>query len=135
MRLILTYAFLLALSIYLSVWSINKHHETKEYCGVVITKEAYPEYASKHGNYRGVEHSMVVKFNEIGYQTISVSTNCYYNSKAGENICFDLQRREYEDTHVGWFTALGTISIMAALALSFTLIFHVILFFNPKLKS
>lgn len=95
--------FLLALSALALVMCIGKITQTKEYCGVVITKDAYPSYASKHGNYQGVENSMVVKFKDIGYRTMDVSTNTYYNYKAGDYICFDLQINQYEDTYSAWY--------------------------------
>lgn len=94
---------LLTLCAYLLGTSLAHLKETKEYCGKIITKEVFPEYSSKHGSYQGTKHCMIIKFNDIGYQTLEVSTNTYYTHKDGEMICFDLQRSTYEDIHGNWW--------------------------------
>lgn len=86
------YIFSIILIILVIISDYNSYNDlkkssTKEYCGKLIDKR---EDASihKHGTTR--EQIFIMDFGQYGIHELDVTSNTYYKSNIGENICFDL---------------------------------------------
>ncbi len=84
----------------------SKNNEETLFCGQVIAKNNYPEYSSKHSHYQGEEFILIINFGKFGIHNINVTTNTYYTTNQGNDVCFTWPKNHFDENRKGVWRAL-----------------------------
>jgi len=104
----------------------NLFEEKKMYCGKVINK--FPSPIFHKNNVTGYENIIIVNFDEVGVQNVSVTDNTFYSTNINERVCFNFKPSKFTGQN---FSFLPKLSFIIVTIESFLLVIYLIsLFFE-----
>lgn len=83
------------------------YNDKFSYCGVVVDNYQALYMSGKHDNTKNHDYKLDVRFNDGKYETITVTTDTWYKSPKGSDVCFTREVYPTEKTLCLIFTIVG----------------------------